>query len=258
LHEYDNHVLYTKYEKYFKTGYINPKFIDNNLYQRYHTAIFKLDVVNTVPLHISRVIVLDVDMLVLEDLSNMYKIGDEMPDKFMIATQEGYSEDSYFTGGKKYKNAKTHFFKPYGLNTGAVIFNLNHMRKDNLTAYKFIEINDEYPRIPDQDMFNTWAYYNPEKVGLLPCRWNTREYVPCFTRNVTFNISRTDRGIFHGNNMKGMSPFIMDPTPEYAFEQRLHRDYSNVFFKLCGISHEQMGHAIKKAHQAEADITLNH
>lgn len=257
LHEFDNHVLFTRYEKYFKTGYVNPKFVDNNLYQRYHTAIFKLDVVNTVPSTLPRVIVLDVDMLVLEDLSHMHEEGLNMKDKFMIATMEGYSEDSYFTGGKKYKNTKKHFFKPYGLNTGAVIFDLELMRKDNLTASKFIEINDEFPRIPDQDMFNTWAYYNPERVGILSCRWNTREYVPCFARNVTFNESRLDRGIFHGNNMKGLSPFIMDPTPEYAYEQRLHREYSNIFFKICGITPERMNQAVKQAHQAEAKITLS-
>jgi lipopolysaccharide biosynthesis glycosyltransferase len=38
----------------------------------------------------------------------------------------------------------------------------------------FVNINDEDTFYPDQDILNTWAFYNQQKYGELPCRWNRR------------------------------------------------------------------------------------
>lgn len=207
-----------------------------------------------VPSTLHRAILLDVDMLVLENLSNIWAEADKEPLKYLFGTQEGYHDDSYYIN-PKYGSKKKHFYKPYGLNSGTFMVNLDMMRKDNLSAARLLDINDEYPRMPDQDVYNSWAYYNPEKVGILPCRWNTRDYVPCYDKNRTFDYSRDDRGIFHGNNKKGSSPFIMDPTPEYAMEQGMHREYSKILMHLCHITPEKMSHAVKLAHQSEVNLT---
>ena len=252
--QFTNHIVLEHYDKYFKTGVANPHWKDNNYFQRYHVAIYKLDVVNILPRNIHRAILLDIDLLMLEDLSNLWSEADINPNKYLYMAPENYQNDSYFTNPKQYGNRKIHFYQPYGINSGVVIANLDLMRQDNLTATKLIEINDEYPRIPDQDIFNTWGYYNPDKIGLLPCRWNTRGYIYCFEKNITFDRSRSDRGIFHGNNRKGTSPFTMEPTPEYALEQGLHRDYSNDFYKLCHVTQDRMNHLVKLAVQAEAKL----
>lgn len=72
----------------------------------------------------------------------------------------------------------------------------------------------------------------------------------CFDRDKLFDEKRTDRGIFHGNTKNGISPFIMDPTPEFEQEQMLHKRYSDAFFTHCKMPREAFQYYVKFAKYA--------
>lgn len=207
--------------------------------------MYKLDVINLMPPDIDRVIILDVDMLVFEDLSYLWVEADRVPGKYLYMTYEGYQTDSYYTG--KYNNQKKHFYKPWGVNGGLIIANLWAMRNESIDGRKFIEINDEYPRLTEQDIFNTWAYYNPEKMAIVPCRWNARVYVYCYDRKVVFDTSRTDRGIFHGNTKTLTGIFMREHEDQYAVEQGWFRNYTQKYHAQCKTTQESVNKLVQQA-----------
>lgn len=169
IQDYNQSAPLQHFQSYFKTGILEPGQNDTNRFQRYHTAILKLDMINIVPDTIEKLIILDIDTLVLEDLRNLVSetvsIQERSPshDVVLFMTAENYQNDSYYTG--KYGNHKDHYYRPYGLNSGLIVANLNLMRQANMSAEHFLRIEDEFPKLSDQDVLNTWAYYNPQKIG---------------------------------------------------------------------------------------------
>ena len=42
-----------------------------------------------------------------------------------------------------------------------------------------MKINDEEPKLADQDILNSYLYYNPSEIVILHCRWNKRKAEWC-------------------------------------------------------------------------------
>ena len=77
----------------------------------------------------------------------------------------------------------------------------------------------------------------------------------CYNRSILSDDSRSDRGIFHGNTKNGISPFLMEPTPEFEMEQQMHKKYSKIFFEHCNIHKDAFNYFVKFAKYAP-DIKL--
>lgn len=164
--------------------------------RKFDSEIYKLDMINILSSSsppIKRLILLDVDLLVLEDLSHLWTVPDEQPGKYFYLVNESYNDNGWYS---KYSKKK-HFPPPYGVSLGVMVADLVALKDakldGNMKSYakikltrlfhvywqctigdKFVLANDEPVELPVQDIINTWAYYNPTKLGELSCRWNRR------------------------------------------------------------------------------------
>lgn len=110
-----------------------------------------------------------------------------------------------------------------------IILNLDAMRAANLTAVNLIAANDEPVHLADQDILNTWAYYNPSLVGILGCEWNARKDSNClfplvrYGRKEYVNMGDAPEfgGIYHGNGG--------------ILKKRKHlvNDFKDQYLKIC-------------------------
>lgn len=215
-------------------------------YHRYHSGLYKLDFLNLMPKSISRALVLDIDVLVFDDISYLWSEADRVPGKFLYMAEDGYSEDSYY-GSYSYGNKKEHYFHPYGVNAGVILADLDAIRYENITAHSLLRDNDEEIRIPDQDIINTWAHYNPKSIGVLSCKWNTRPHSPCYNRDIMTDPTRIDRGIFHGTTKLYKPIFVETVDPQFEFEQRMHRNYTQYFYDFCNITNSALEYVWNRA-----------
>jgi lipopolysaccharide biosynthesis glycosyltransferase len=127
---------------------------------------------------------LDSDTVIFEDLRGLMNVFKTDPLKAAYYALEENSTNSVyykrqFSKGGKLFDHKKHFYQPYGLNTGVAVLNLTMMRNENMTYERFMEVNDEDYEYEDQDILNSFAYYYPDKFGVLDCKWNKRRYSPC-------------------------------------------------------------------------------
>ena len=163
---------------------------------RFRCAIYKLNLPAMME-NSSKVMWMDIDTLVLEDLSNLWNKFHGEPTKIIWAALETYGDPRQ---GWYMSRNKTTFFPPCGINSGVLLLNLEAMRKSGITAQSMVRNHSDIIKLPDQDIFNTWAYYNQDKVGILPCKWNKRVRANCsefINENPTVP---TLNGIFHGSN----------------------------------------------------------
>ncbi|MDR1012848.1 MAG: glycosyltransferase family 8 protein [Lactobacillales bacterium] len=112
-----------------------------------------------------KVIYLDVDIIVLNDIAELFKV--KLNKKVLAAVNtltKIYNEKEYYTKELGLKNAENYFC------SGVMIFNIPVLQKDNFTA-KCLEKLQEIgkPKAVDQDVLN--ALYEG-KVLFLPTEWN--------------------------------------------------------------------------------------
>ncbi len=86
--------------------------------------------INIIPKTIDRLIVLDVDLLVLEDLSNLWHEVDRNPGKYLYMVNESYNDKGFYSKLSK----KKHFLQPYGVSLGVMVADLRLLRKDKLNG----------------------------------------------------------------------------------------------------------------------------
>lgn len=101
-----------------------------------------------------KVIYLDVDTVVLEDLSPLWKT--DMTGKWWAAVKEAQT-----------------WYNPYGpdyYNNGVSVYNLKQMRDDGIVPVFTKELLEVRYRFIDQDVMNKYAV--PDKVVPLPVRYN--------------------------------------------------------------------------------------
>jgi lipopolysaccharide biosynthesis glycosyltransferase len=116
--------------------------------RRFDSAIYKLDLINIIPASadIHRLLVLDIDVLVLEDITNLWKEADKNPGKYLYMAAEGYSSEGYYVK----TSTKKHYPPPYGLSTAVMIVNMDELRRNNLTGkvawliVKVMQLGDGY------------------------------------------------------------------------------------------------------------------
>jgi len=168
---------------------IYDKFIDiENKDVRFRCAIHKLSLVDLYA-NISQLLYIDADTLVFEDILPLWNSISNNKEKLIIgALENGNNTNQWYVKHKKY-----HYFPPSGINTGVLLFNLDNIRNINLTAETLYLANSEEILLADQDVLNSWAYYNKDKVGLFDCKWNKRVGDSC-------NGIETNKGIFHGSD----------------------------------------------------------
>lgn len=183
--------------------------------RRFACASYKLSLPEMLPKDWTHVLSLDMDVIVYKDLVPMWKEAVAQSGVMLWAALE--MADVSTDGLRKQEtynlwylqHNKTHYIRPSGINTGVMIYNLALMREANITANYWLTANDEPSPLPDQDVLNTWGYYNPTKVSILNCEWNARKSSKCFFplirngRTTPEYIDLEDApefgGIYHGN-----------------------------------------------------------
>lgn len=101
-----------------------------------------------------RILYLDVDTIVCEDLSLLWRLP--MGDRWWAAVEETIG-----------------WWRPFGLpyfNAGVSLFNLAQMRQDNIVPKLIEDLNTTRYPFPDQDVLNKYAV--PHKVIPLTTRYN--------------------------------------------------------------------------------------
>ena len=125
--------------------------------------------------------------------------------------------------------------------------NTHLMRNLNppLNAETFLQRNDEPITMGDQDLYNTWSYYNPDQVFILPCKWNRRTDSSCSSGETTkasidkslsiwngFYEFEQAGGILHGNRRVFMRH------GKYPRHYELYNNKTNYFYQYgCNLSH---------------------
>ena len=111
--------------------------------------------------NVSRCIWLDGDIIVQKDLTLLYNI--DMGDNYIAGVKDAYEviNPDYFRE-IGIKNLSSY------INAGVAVWNLQQMRKDNLT-YKFEELLKNNYQFMDQDIINVACF---EKIKLLPLKYN--------------------------------------------------------------------------------------
>ena len=102
-----------------------------------------------------KVLQLDVDTIVLDDLKPLWDV--DLTGKWFGAVPEHLG--TYKPYGKRYYNA------------GVCLFNLAQMRADNITQTLINELNSHFYAYPEQDVFNKYGQANDKAVALDP-RYN--------------------------------------------------------------------------------------
>ena len=146
--------------------------LDKGGKSRYKCAYVKLELA-FILMQYNHSIVLDVDTVFLEDVSVFWNdfrgyLPADLIDKATIYIARA-SESSTFQG---WDIKKKHWIPPSRLNTGVLFLNLFKLRELNLTLANFLALNDEPAGLADNDILETWAYYNINRFGILPCKWN--------------------------------------------------------------------------------------
>jgi lipopolysaccharide biosynthesis glycosyltransferase len=165
---------------------------------------------------VDRMLYIDTDTLVLEDLQHLWDHFAYMEDKIIgVAHNKNDSLDAT----PSYESPKTQFLPPHGLNSGVMLYNMKYMRKIGYNATAMMMMNTESTKFADQDILNTYAYFHRSEFYLLPCYWNRG-----FSSNCDW--SNSTNGIMHGYAWK----FFNDDQGLFAPERWRH--FHNVFEEM--------------------------
>jgi lipopolysaccharide biosynthesis glycosyltransferase len=238
--------------------YIGLDSIDENIAKtikeaedkRFSCGLLKIILSELLPPNLHKVITLDVDTVVLEDLGNLWSYFEHekegegtsaMANKLIGSALEMDDVDST---EYKYFNDKLHIFPPSGLNTGVLLLNLKLFREKNVTGKYLLTVNDEPYKLADQDIINTFAYYHPKYICLIDCRWNKRVGSQCHGKDEV-EYHRPDSGILHGNGAafyNGKNWFARDTYEHYhqIYEDKLCR-----FKEEYGTKHDNNKHSTR-------------
>ena len=157
----------------------------------FHKLFFPTILSNT-----TKVIYLDVDTIVYGNILELWSYFDLYPTIILFAVLE--SNKTAHGWYETHRYYKKHFYPPTGINSGVLLMNLAMMRERNMTGNYFIANNSEEARLPDQDVFNSFAYFHQDIVGKLPCAWNKRTDSYCPNATHWWQMD-TSSGVIHGN-----------------------------------------------------------
>ncbi|GAA0377936.1 glycosyltransferase family 8 protein [Paenibacillus motobuensis] len=128
-----------------------------------HAAYYKLSIPELVPIKCNKVIFLDCDLIILDDIEELWKV--DVSDHNLAAVLE-----PEFTRHEELKLDKNVSY----FNSGVMLINLDLWRENNISekAYKYLEGNSYNISLHDQDAFNVVLSAYP--ILTIPQRWNQR------------------------------------------------------------------------------------
>lgn len=221
------------YQKYFKAVKLyDVENLKNQsqlmpLYEsgRYTCAHMRLFYSELFP-NIDYLLYVDTDTLVLGALSELWKL--RLKHKtFMAALDVNVPEGARANYRPQYLNKdKKHFYYPTGINTGVMLMNTQRMREKNITGYNLQRLNDENVRYADQDILNTYAYYHPGKISILPCHWNKRFYSKCDNQS-SYHYFQNNTGIIHGCNHEFFTSKLTFGYKLWEHYEKVYSDFTN-------------------------------
>ena len=179
---------------------------------------YRLLLSDLLPEQIDKCIFLDDDICVRTDLSNLYNT--DLEDNYVAGVLAcGY----YIIESKHHcKLLNIPSTKQY-INTGVILYNLNKLRKDNITQ-KFIELSDkEWPSF-DQDVMNIVCY---GKIKVLPPKYNLMTN-HLFIDDIRLNDLYTKEEIEEAKNNPCLIHFLDEQKPWQGF-----RKYGSYWWKVA-------------------------
>ena len=157
-----------------------------------------------------KVIRLDRDMIVMQDLYPLWKMFTYFPDEVAMALCNERNSKHEIEAAKyvsPYRSGISdgkgpYVVPPFGVNSGLILYDLEKMRQYEIVKdFEFIlKLNMDLP-LGDQDVINYFLIQQPFRYRTLPCKWNRRadpasETDHCYMTKQ--NGTKFD-GIFHGS-----------------------------------------------------------
>ncbi len=183
----------------------NTSLIDSYRGPMFSCGIYKINIPDMLP-NTRKVILIDPDCLILNNLSPLWAHFAQRPEVLLWGTAESHKPN---TGWYHEGHGKKHFYPPNGLNSGVLMLNLHKMRQQNVTGENIIRNNTEPTPLPDQDLYNSWAYFHQDLVGVFPCIWNVHMRDNC---NVTCSSSNTVTTVSHENSSATITTTVTTTT----------------------------------------------
>ena len=170
-------------------------------------------------LAINKVIVMDIDVTVVSDVYDLWKLFSEIIDRGRLIGLVENQSDWYL--GTIWKDHNPWPAVGKGFNTGVMLMNLEAMRKSDWSkmwqtiATITLSVH-EYTALADQDIINTVIKWHPDIVHELSCTWNVQ--LSDHSKSAGCYMNRTSYNIVHWN-----SPRKLKTTAENApFFRELH------------------------------------
>ncbi|KAI6651983.1 hypothetical protein LOD99_4528 [Oopsacas minuta] len=195
----------------------------NYIPNSHHSGIFglsKLIVEEILPITISKVILLDTDIVVIDSLQGLWDLFELMGRNQFIGLVENLS--NYYTEKRMFTSLGR------GYNTGVMLMDLEKMR-----AMKWLELwqkehtllQEKIGRVQqaDQDIINSFLSHYPDYVYQLPCVWNYQISAKSLAKQICNENSYT---IVHWNSPS-----------KHELETEIARSVANlyhVYLKLDG------------------------
>ncbi|KAL7647737.1 UNVERIFIED_CONTAM: hypothetical protein RMT77_001346 [Armadillidium vulgare] len=139
-------------------------------------GLMKLTLIKALPVSLSKVIVLDTDIIVNADIAELWALFTKFNSKQYLALVENQS-DWYM--GKLWKSHRPWPALGRGFNTGVMLIRLDIMRERNWSqTWRLIAERELITllstQLADQDIINAVIKQHPEIVFKLPCQWNVQ------------------------------------------------------------------------------------
>jgi lipopolysaccharide biosynthesis glycosyltransferase len=173
---------------------------------RWKCALNKLVLADMLP-SLSRVLFLDVDTVIQEDLSALWRYFNS-------------DEGKLYYGTWAFQHSKADWH-PNGINTGVLLVDLANLRRRNITLDTYVTAMGNLPApLGDQSYLNNWFSAHLPEIGIFPCKWNKRNENKC--PDLMNETLRHLSGIAHGPN-NGFHKMWSIPYP-----------YVGKFYSICG------------------------
>ena len=206
----DTLLHYLREEKYLDVRFLS---VANNSYVEAFRPCSSshLWFADILPKEEDKVIYLDRDMIVLQDLYPLWELFHVFPKQVTFAlAQERNPEHlvavkrvSPYRSGIKDKPGP-YYIPPHGLNTGMALYHLQRMRQHHVVRdfEAIIRLKMNLP-LADQDIINYYSIQQPFRYAVLSCKWNQRANYQKESDHCNFRRSDTntklENGILHGS-----------------------------------------------------------
>ncbi len=171
--KYTNNKFYKLVKKYknanLKFVKMNNAFSDIKMQIPHITypTFYRLKMADLLPQEYEKAIYLDIDITVLEDLTELFNIN--LEDNYIGGVHSINYFNDYITKSKPYYDSIGIPDMRYYINAGVMLWNLKKIREDNLTA-KFLELSKNTYKYMDQDIINLTCY---GKIKHIDFKFNT-------------------------------------------------------------------------------------